>query len=371
MGNLKWKKYTEDRINYSCCNEDNKAEIRVLQPNGKRIISVTASGGRVLNLLIEKPEEIWAVDMNPCQNYLLELKIASIKALDHKAFLAFMGVDESPDRIAVYTRLEEGLSDDAKAFFRKNIDKVEKGILFQGELERACANKIGRAFNLVKPKKLKTLFEFTDLEQQKEFVRREIDTFLWRNLFLGLARQPFIGLFADGFSAGFGSYLPKGFPINRAIYQSIQRYIYNNLARDNYLLSVMFFGRYLDQVRLPIHMLESNYKTVKDTLDHCAIRIITSPIIDVLAECEADFFDGYSLSDIASYLSDSQYDRLVEQIIRTSKPGGRICSRQCFYHRDISQRYQTRILRDAALEKELALRDYTMFHEFLVGEIVQ
>jgi len=371
MNKLKWKRYTEDRINYSCCNEDNKAELRVLQPEGKRIIIVTASGGRVLNLLVKQPEEIWAVDMNPCQNHLLELKIAAISALGRDEFLAFMGLHDSSRRVVVYKDLEGELSIDAKTFFRENIEKIAKGILFQGELERACANKIGRALRLIKPKKLKTLFEFTDLEEQKEFVRKEIDTFVWRSVLLGLAREPFISLFADGFSAGFGSYLPKGFPINRAIYNSIGRYMYNNLARDNYLLSVMFFGRYLDNVHLPIHMLEENYDTIKQMLDQCRIRIITSPIIDVLAECEDDYFDGYALSDIASFLSDSEFDRLIEQIIRTSRPGGRICSRQCFYHRDISQTYQKHILRDNALEQELALREYTMFHEFLAGEIVQ
>src|SRR5208337_395848 len=70
---VKWKKFNR-RINYSSCNEDTSSEIRALNLNSKnRVLCIAAGGGRVLNLLADNPGEIWAVDVNPCQCYLLEL----------------------------------------------------------------------------------------------------------------------------------------------------------------------------------------------------------------------------------------------------------------------------------------------------------
>src|ERR1039457_1199967 len=72
---IPWRRYS-GRINYSSCNEDSHSELEALRlAPDKRVLCVTAGGGRVLNLLYDRPREIMAVDVNPTQNHLLELKI--------------------------------------------------------------------------------------------------------------------------------------------------------------------------------------------------------------------------------------------------------------------------------------------------------
>ena len=66
-----WQRYRE-RISYSSCNEDSASEVEVLVPHAsKRLVSICASGGRVLNLLQDGAEEVWAVDVNPSQGLVL------------------------------------------------------------------------------------------------------------------------------------------------------------------------------------------------------------------------------------------------------------------------------------------------------------
>jgi len=103
---------------------DSKAKVqRVLDfvdHEAKRLVSICASGGRVLNLLQDGAEEVWAVDVNPSQTHLLELKVAGMRALDHADFLSFMGVRDSQRRLDVYDSLRPALSAGARDYFDCN-----------------------------------------------------------------------------------------------------------------------------------------------------------------------------------------------------------------------------------------------------------
>jgi hypothetical protein len=52
---------------------------------------ITSAGCNVLDYAIAGPREIVAVDANPQQNALLELKVAAIRALDFDEFFALFG----------------------------------------------------------------------------------------------------------------------------------------------------------------------------------------------------------------------------------------------------------------------------------------
>src|SRR5690349_13113180 len=97
-GAVTWDRET---ILFSACNEDSHCELRAFGSlAGKRVFCVTAGGGRVLNLVAERPREILAVDLNPAQNALLELKIAAMREFDHAGYLRFLGVRPADDRLA-------------------------------------------------------------------------------------------------------------------------------------------------------------------------------------------------------------------------------------------------------------------------------
>src|SRR5215471_5142215 len=111
--------WNKESIIFSACQEDSRSELAAFGPlHGKHVFAVTAGGGRVLNLLIDRPRAITAVDLNPAQNALLELKIAAVRGLDHGVYLRFLGVRIAEDRLAVYERqLRQQLSSGAQRYF--------------------------------------------------------------------------------------------------------------------------------------------------------------------------------------------------------------------------------------------------------------
>ena len=98
-----------ETINYSSVNEDSNSEFKALNINkNDTVLCITGSGARILDLLIKDPKEIVAVDFNPCQNFLLELKIAAIQKLEYEDFLRFIGIMPCPDRKQLYRRTHDG-----------------------------------------------------------------------------------------------------------------------------------------------------------------------------------------------------------------------------------------------------------------------
>jgi S-adenosylmethionine-diacylglycerol 3-amino-3-carboxypropyl transferase len=85
-------------LNYSSCNEDGFAELRALDIRpGDHVCCITGSGDRVLHMLLGNPDHVSAIDLNPTQNHLLELKMAAIRELDYVRYVRFLGLHPSPE----------------------------------------------------------------------------------------------------------------------------------------------------------------------------------------------------------------------------------------------------------------------------------
>jgi S-adenosylmethionine-diacylglycerol 3-amino-3-carboxypropyl transferase len=359
-----WQRGT---IVFSACNEDSLSEIRAFGSlEGKRVLCVTAGGGRVLNLLARMPKFVCAVDLNPAQNALLELKIAGMRALDHTGYLEFLGVRPAArDRAATYERLRPRLSDGAQGFFDANLALIQDGVLMQGKLERFL-RRLAKVVRLGHPLGLSQLFSFEDIAQQRAFMTRW-DTLLWRTLAQNLARRWVMQVFSG--DPGFYRYVPEHIPLHRAIYDRVHQYFWNHLARENALLQLVFFGRYVYEPALPIYLNAATYERTRAALERVQIETITARVDDALEYGASEPFDAFSLSDISSYLDDEAHARLFERVLRAARPGAALCSRSNIHHRPLQAQQARRIERDTALEHQLAVDDHSCVHEFLVGKI--
>lgn len=359
--------WPNETIVFSACNEDSRSELRAFGSlQGKRVACVTAGGGRVLNLIAGRPSEIWAIDLNPAQNALLELKLAGLRELDHEPYLAFLGVRESTDRLATYeSRLRGHLSKGAQRFFDERPALVSGGPLLQGKLERFFT-RLAVVLRLAHPRGLERLFAFDDLEEQRRYLSR-FDTFLWRTVAENVARRSFMRLFSG--DPGFYRYVPEHIPLHRKIYERVHGYFHNHLARDNSLLQLVFFGRYVFEPALPIYLNAETFADVKAALDEVSVHTVTAGVDEALVHAGPEAFDAFSLSDISSYLDDSAHARLFAEVVRSARPGARLCSRSNLYHRPLPQAVARRVRRDLELERDLAVHDHSCVHEFVVGEI--
>jgi S-adenosylmethionine-diacylglycerol 3-amino-3-carboxypropyl transferase len=353
-------------IVFSACNEDSRCEMAAFgSVEGKRLLCVTAGGGRVLNLIAGKPAEIWAVDLNPAQNALLELKIASMRELDHAGYLAFLGARPSAERLATYERLRARLSPGAQGFFDAHGPLIDGGVLMQGKLERFLS-RLAKLMRLSHPLGVSRLFAFDDLAEQRRFLGRW-DMLLWRAIAKNVARRWVMQVFSG--DPGFYRYVPTDIALHRAIYERVYGYFWHHLARENPLMQIVFFGRYVYEPALPIYLNAATYERTKAALEHVHIETITATVHDALDYGARRAFDAFSISDISSYLDDAAHDCLFERVLGAARPGALLCSRSNIYHRPLAAEHAQRIARDGALERQLAIDDHSCVHEFLVGKI--
>ncbi|MDD4706313.1 MAG: DUF3419 family protein [Bacilli bacterium] len=71
-------------------NENGKAKENIFNYNNKKILCPTASGDQYLIAKFYNAKEIITYDINKLSKYIIELKIAAIKALSYEEFLLFL-----------------------------------------------------------------------------------------------------------------------------------------------------------------------------------------------------------------------------------------------------------------------------------------
>src|SRR5690606_9807357 len=75
--------------------EDPACDLRALCPkSGDVLFAITSGADNVLEFLLSDPAFVLAVDLNPTQNYLFELKAAGFATLRHAELLQLLGVHD-------------------------------------------------------------------------------------------------------------------------------------------------------------------------------------------------------------------------------------------------------------------------------------
>ena len=134
-------------------------------------MTITSGGCNTLTFLLYDPEKIYAVDINPAQTCIMEFKIAAIKNLEHKEFLALLGLTECNNRLSLFTKIKHDLTAEAIRFWDSNIKLIEKGIFFNGKFER-FVKLAGKMLALLQGrKKVNKLLSLQSVPEQKEFYK--------------------------------------------------------------------------------------------------------------------------------------------------------------------------------------------------------
>lgn len=351
------------RLRYSFGNEDWRTEEQAvnIQPTD-HVLCITASGDRPLNLLRRKCQKMVCLDANPAQNYLLQLKSVAMRNLDYPDYLAFLGVSPSRTRRQMLRHLLPDMRAGAVQFWLKHEKMIEKGILYQGTVER-LTRLLAKGFNLAQGKKIKRLFSINDLEEQKKFLQEEWSHRFWQRLF-GLALNPLISplYIKDPGLINVGSAIKPG----PYLYERICASLDQHLARENLLLSLILRGHVSSEAFSP-YLIENEVSMIKNR--QSALEIHTTDLLKYLDALHGPTFDVFSLSDVASYLSYPRFVSLLNQMIRTAKPGARFCLRQFLSSYEIPAHLQPFFIRDKDLEVKLEKEDSCFVYRFLVGTI--
>ena len=171
---------------YNTCWEDPAVDRMVLDIGaGDRMLVITSAGCNVLDYALLGPEHIHAVDANPRQNALLELKLAGIRQLDFEDFFAAFGRGCHPRFERIYRQtLRAELSPFARAFWDRRVRWFGNpgGSFYFHGLSGIVASAF-HAYLRLRPRlaaSIADLFETRSLDDQREIYDRRVQPLMWR-----------------------------------------------------------------------------------------------------------------------------------------------------------------------------------------------
>jgi S-adenosylmethionine-diacylglycerol 3-amino-3-carboxypropyl transferase len=354
-----------NHINYSLGNEDWNVEAQALRvAPGNRAICITASGDRPLHLLMTDCAEVVSVDKSHAQNFLLELKINAITHLDYEKYLKFLGCETTPHRLDIYRELRPHLSKSAATFWDRHQYMVKRGIIYQGRTER-FTYLASRFFKLLRHSKIQKLFSFTDIEKQREYVAAEWDTKTWRALF-NIFLHPKISRFLIVNDPGLNAYID--YPQHPGVYliSRIRRYLDNHLAVKSPLLQLLLKGTINHEAYFP-YLTLAGYTKIRARPER--LTFFCDNVIDFLSTQESHSIDCFSLSDIASYMPQDAFEKLLHAMHASARHGARFCLREFISQRRIPEKFIGILHRDKHLEEKLEIEETNFVYRFMAGEI--
>lgn len=152
--------------------EDPKVDRQLLQITKDDIIlTITSAGDNILDYLLEQPKRIHAVDLNPNQNHLLELKVAAFTALPYEDCWDLFGEGRHPDfRDLLLHKLSPHLSSQAFQYWlnRSWIFTSRGGLYETGGSSHAIklVRRLLHVFGLTT--KVRTMCKVDTLNEQRE-----------------------------------------------------------------------------------------------------------------------------------------------------------------------------------------------------------
>ena len=352
------------RLSYTFGNEDADTEHRALQMNpGNRALCVTASGDRPLHLLLKDCKEVVAIDLNPYQNYLLELKIAAMAHLTYQQYIAFLGMAPSKERLQILQKLLPYLTPKAQKFWNDHKKAIEAGVIYAGATEKLVLL-AGRWISRLRRRRVKKLFAAKTLEEQAEYVNKGWQTPLWKLVFR-VALHPKLtkSTLKD---PGLYEYVDSRINIGTHLYGRLHRVLARTPVKENAFASMILRGK-ISPEAYPPYLTEEGYNTIRERLDR--IQIHTGNVIEYLENCPPECFDRFSLSDIASYMDRPSFERLLRAVHHAARPDARICARQFLSRHNLDPDLVPLFKRETALEEELARDDCWPVYKFMVATI--
>jgi S-adenosylmethionine-diacylglycerol 3-amino-3-carboxypropyl transferase len=358
-------------LRYSAVWEDHLLLERALGAAGAGELLVVASAGcNVLNLLVRAPRRVVAIDVNPAQTALLELKLAAAGRLPHDAFLRLLGIREAPrdpgaDRLALYERVRPGLSPAARRWWDAHQPVIAAGPDGAGRLDRFIAGfRREHLARLTGPGVVDTLLATDDPGAR--------------------TRLADAALFTPAFARAFRAYFARDAIAERGRDPAQFRYVAEpDVAgwflrrlrwactelpvRGNFYLERFLRGGLRDADAGPPYLRRAAYERLRALAPR--VEVVTEALGTYLASRPAASLHGLALSDVFEYLPPDASDALFAHAARVLRPRGRLAYWHLFVERTPPPAVRPRLRPLDRLSRALWRRDRAwLYGSFRVDE---
>jgi S-adenosylmethionine-diacylglycerol 3-amino-3-carboxypropyl transferase len=330
--------------------EDPACDRLALHPNpGDTVFAITSGADNVLEFLLTDPAQVITVDLNPAQTYLLDLKLAAIKALSHAELLVLLGVRPPDGARGLYARLREGLDPGSREYWDTHLDWLDHGLLTCGGFERYFALLRGALRWIVGRRRMERLFTL-EPEQQRRYYETEWNGLRWRAFIRVGCSKTLLGNRLD--PSWFVH--AHGVPSFGAHFESLAAHAIGTIpARSNYFLAQILLGRYLDETQVPEYLRSENFATIKSRCDR--LTPLTADVGEALAALPDHSVDCFALSNVFEYSPADLFERCKLQLRRVARPGARVVLRNLLAPRRLGD--DPAFVVDEELSERLRLAD--------------
>ncbi|MBL8797066.1 MAG: BtaA family protein [Planctomycetia bacterium] len=328
---------------YNTCWEDPRLD-RValdLQPHD-RVLVITSAGCNALDYLLAGAGEVNAVDMNPIQNALLELKVAGIRQLDHAAFFKLFGRGCCDRAKELYCdALRDELLPFARRYWDRHISMFEGGGWRQSFYYRGTSGLLAKLVltNAQTFKRLRRpieeLLAARSVDEQRQLYETRIRDALWSPaLRWFLSRTATMSLM--GVPAAQRQQIVAQYPggVGSFIRDRFETVITRLPFADNYFWRVYLQGGYTPEC-CPEYLKPENFQRLKDgLLDRLHIR--TSSVTNFLRQAPPGI-SKFVLLDHMDWMSSRHPEALREEwhaLLDNARPASRVIFRSAGLNAD-------------------------------------
>jgi len=316
---------------YNTCWEDPRLDRAALdiQPSDNLLV-ITSAGCNALDYALCGPQHVYAVDMNPRQNALLDLKIAAIKTLDFEDFFRLFGYGFHPEARRLYQRqLRPALPAWSQAWWDKWIkffNNKHRTFYYRGAsgaFARLIRIYIDRMIR-VRPH-IDSILEAETLAEQQEIYERHLCERFWsRSMRFAMNRDTTLSMVGVPRAQRRQVETQYQGGIVKFVQDSVEAVFCKLTLADNYFWRVYLKGEYSRKC-CPEYLKADNFERLKDGLVE-RISTHTNSVQGFLDKHNGDI-SKYVLLDHMDWLSDKFFPLLElewQAILRRAAPGTRV-----------------------------------------------
>ncbi|KAI7816283.1 hypothetical protein BC939DRAFT_469608 [Gamsiella multidivaricata] len=306
--------------------EDPRIDLEVLNLQKDDVMFViTSAGDNALEYALHgQPSRIHCVDMNPCQNHLLELKLAAIQNLPHSEFWQMFGVGHHADfRRILVDQLSPSLSSAALQFWYKNRSTFDDCFYETGYS--------GLALRL-----FKWLVRIKGLSKTVEEVSTTDDIRVQEQLWENVIKPSILPVWLVEWVLSHPAFLwnALGVPINQMklildegdavqyIYDTLDSIMTRSLFRDDQYFYNLVVNRKYTCDSCPSYLTETGFQTLKEQKATDAMLLHTKSIIQVLKSLADGELTKAVLMDHMDWFDPKDAEDEVKEVARAVRKGG-------------------------------------------------
>jgi S-adenosylmethionine-diacylglycerol 3-amino-3-carboxypropyl transferase len=317
---------------YNTCWEDPRLDRIALELGPQdNVLVITSAGCNALDYALCEPNHVYAVDMNPRQNALLELKIAGIKHLEYDDFFAMFGEGRLRRARSIYKeKLRDSLSEWSQTYWDKWIkrffDNPKRPFYFRG-----TAGTFARFIKIYFDRVIKVrphvdaVLNAPTMEEQQRIYAEYLRPLIWtRSLRFAMGRDTTLSML--GVPRAQRRQIDTQYPggVVSFIHDCLEAVFSKLPLQDNYFWRVYMTGSYT-RTCCPEYLKEENFHKLKAGLVD-KVSVHTNSVQGFLEQHDGTI-SRYVLLDHMDWLSDKYFSLLESEwaaTIRRAAPSTRI-----------------------------------------------